>query len=197
MKKILFIAATLFPFFILGQSQDQNYVLTKIYKEPNTSSVANPTLSQAAQNITYFDGLGRPIEQIAHKQSPNGKDLVTHIEYDAFGRQVNEFLPIVLEETLNFQNTTRDNVTGFYASQGLASENSQFPYSYKELEASPLNRVMVQWAPGEKWTKEAENGHPIRFDYQTNINDEVTLFKAATTWNDNSGLYDISLSSQR
>ena len=82
MKKLLFITAVLLPVLALGQSPDQNYVKTTTYKEATTSSIPSPTPNQATQSITYFDGLGRPIQQIAHKQAGNGNDMVTHIEYE-------------------------------------------------------------------------------------------------------------------
>ncbi|WP_164975895.1 DUF6443 domain-containing protein, partial [Chryseobacterium sp. CH25] len=35
------------------------------------------------------------------KASPQGKDVVTHIEYDPFGRQVKDYLPVPQSGTLN------------------------------------------------------------------------------------------------
>ena len=34
---------------------------------------------------------------MAHQQSNSGKDIVTHIEYDAFGRQTRDYLPFVAD----------------------------------------------------------------------------------------------------
>ena len=84
----------LIPFLALAQSQDQNYIKTTTYKKASTQvtvDVTNP--ADAAVQVSYFDGLGRPIQQIAHKQSSSGYDIITHIEYDAFGRQIKDFLP--------------------------------------------------------------------------------------------------------
>ena len=73
MKKLLFITATLFSVFALGQSTDQNYIKNTTYKVPTTVT-PNPTDAQKTQNVTYFDGLGRPIQQIAKAQSATAKD---------------------------------------------------------------------------------------------------------------------------
>ncbi len=87
MKKILYILL-LFPIVVIGQTNSENYIRTKTYKTETATSISSPSVTEVNQNITYFDGLGRPIQQIAHQQSNSGKDIVTHIEYDAFGRQV-------------------------------------------------------------------------------------------------------------
>jgi len=52
--------------FTLGQSADQNYILTSTVRD---STGSKPPSKQ----ITYFDGLGRPMEQINFEQSASGK----------------------------------------------------------------------------------------------------------------------------
>ena len=71
-------------FFGYAQSTNQNYVLTKTYKTETQNPISSPSPSDAVQQITYFDGLGRPIQQIAYRQSGDSKNLVTHIEYDGY-----------------------------------------------------------------------------------------------------------------
>ena len=92
MKKLFYLAICI-PVLALGQSTDQNYVKTTTYKEPTTTSSPNPDVNVANVQVSYFDGLGRPIQQVAHKQSNTGKDIITHIEYDANGRQSKQYLP--------------------------------------------------------------------------------------------------------
>jgi len=181
-------------FFIYSQSQDQNYIKTTTYKKPTsqgTVDVTNP--ADAVVQITYFDGLGRPIQQVAHKQSNSGNDIVTHIEYDSFGRQTKEYLPYANQyATLDYTNpaTVATELTSFYSSYNGGTTN---PYSEKELEASPLSRVFKQAAPGDAWAM--GSGKEIKFDYQTNEENEVKLFKATATWNATTQLYDIAISS--
>ena len=164
-----------FTIAIYSQSPDQNWVKTTVYKQPTTRAVQNPDITVANTQISYFDGLGRPIQQVAHKQSNSGNDIITHIEYDAFGRQTKEYLPYTNDApSLNYTDatTTVSELTGFYSSYNGGTTN---PFSEKELEASPLNRVFKQAAPGDAWA--LGSGHEIKFDYQANKANEVKKFK--------------------
>lgn len=187
MKKILYIILVI-PVFVLGQSTDQNWVKSVTYKQPTTTSVANPDVTVANVQVSYFDGLGRPIQQVSHKQSNTGKDIITHIEYDEYGRQIKEYLPYVsTSASLSFLPSAQTDLLSFYASPSIAStgnpafEATGNPFSEKQLENSPLNRVFKQAAPGEDWLM--GNGKEIKFDYQTNIANEVKLFKANAVFN--------------
>ena len=194
MKKILFLLVLL-PIMVVGQTQTENYIKNTTYKVAITTSIATPTITQASQNITYFDGLGRPIQQVAHQQSVTAtgtvKDIVTPIEYDAFGRQAKEYLPYVPTTTasLDYKTTALTDVGTFYNT--ATYENTLNPFSQKEFEPSPLNRVLKQAASGNDWA--LGNGHEIKLDYQTNTASEVKLYTATATWNSTTGVYDIAL----
>lgn len=145
------------------------------------------------QSITYFDGLGRPVQNIAIGQGADGSDLITPIEYDGFGRQEKEYLPFSLPNPGN-QYPRIDTQTAIHNAISFYNTNEYWnttnPYSQKKFENSPLNRVLKQAAPGKEWAM--GEGHEIKIDYQTNKNDEVRLFEVITTWDASSGLYDIS-----
>ncbi|WP_169051635.1 DUF6443 domain-containing protein [Flavobacterium sp. H122] len=185
MKKL--IIALFFPALALAQSTDQNFVKTTTYKGPGAT---NPSAV-----VTYFDGLGRPIQKIDNAQSNTGKDIVTHIEYNAYGRQPKEFLPYVAATAdMLIKTTASTEVLTFYNKPEY--ENTSNPYSEKLFEASPLNRVFEQAAPGNAWALSAPVKHTIRLDYQANSDsDAVKLFKVTTTWNGTNGVYDISINS--
>ncbi len=188
MKKLLYILLLSLPVFVFAQSPDQNWVKTKTYKQPTVSAIATPSVSQASTQVTYFDGLGRPIQQVAHGQSNTGKDIITHIAYDAFGRQTKEFLPYASQTTsLNYNPSASTEVFSFYTSY---NEGTQNPYSEKLLEASPLGRILKQAAPGNAWAM--GSGKEIKFDYQTNTVNDVKLYKATTTWNATLEVYAIA-----
>ena len=146
------------------------------------------------ENITYFDGLGRPKQQVANAQSFSGKDIVTPIEYDAYGRQVLDYLPYKSQSTnLDFKTTANVDLLSYYSNPTLAlTGNPNFeattnPYSQKKFEDSPLNRVLEQAAPGNDWS--LTNRHTIKMDYQANGLNEVKLYTVATVL-DAAGVYN-------
>ncbi|TPV31153.1 RHS repeat-associated core domain-containing protein, partial [Paucihalobacter ruber] len=62
-------------------------------------------------------------------------------------------------------------------------ENTNNPYSEKDFEASPLNRVLKQAAPGYDWRM--GGGHEIEMDYQSNTNTEVKRYEVSLTFANN------------
>src|SRR5690606_3906756 len=72
---------------------NENYVYTRTYQTPMTSDAGINENRDVIESVTYFDGLGRPMQQVGIKASPDAKDIVTHIGYDSYGRQDKEWLP--------------------------------------------------------------------------------------------------------
>ncbi|MGC4040323.1 MAG: DUF6443 domain-containing protein [Flavobacterium sp.] len=189
-SRILYVAI-LFPALFFGQTTTQNYVKTTIYKKASSEgsvNLADP--AQAAITITYLDGLGRPVQQIAHKQSGNGKDIITPIVYDSIGRQQKEYLPFAsAQSSMAYVDGT--SLIADLVSQYTGLYGDSNPYSQKQFEASPLNRVLKQAAPGNAWAM--GNGHEIQFDYLLNDSNEVNWFRAETLWNSTDRVYTASL----
>ncbi len=167
---------------------DENYVFTRVYQKPVTS----PEATGVIENITYFDGLGRPKQQIGIKASPDQKDIVTHIEYDAYGRQAKQYLPFesnTTEGLLKSVNINTD-INSYYKNTytddfidvALSDINA---YSESVFEASPLNRILKQGAPGAAWkaNSTSDNDHTIKFDWKTNTTNEVVYFEVTFTDN--------------
>lgn len=184
--KQLFYLLLLSPVLVLAQSTDQNYIKKIFYKQPVTNVIATPTSAQAAVDVTYFDGLGRPIQHVAHKKSATGKDVVTPIDYDYFGRQALDYLPYVSQTaTMAYDAVALDNVWTFYNT--VDYDYTTNPYSEKKLEASPLGRVLEQASPGADWSY--SSGHTVRFVYSSNIggtapaNMQVLKYKAIAELN--------------
>jgi RHS repeat-associated protein len=180
---------------------DHNYIITKTYKKQSVIAFTNPSPDQATVNITYFDGLGRPIQQNAKQQSAKGKDIITAMEYDALGRQANEYLPIAGSTTnMVFDTNAIANTLTYYGTpNALQNGNPNFveattnPYSKKSFESSPLNRVLEQAAPGNDWA--VMNNHTIKLDYQTNNTfDAVKAYTVTTSWDTpTAGIYNPSI----
>lgn len=176
------------PFVVIAQTptQTENYVRIKTYNTATTSSLPSPTIAQASQNVTYLDGLGRPIQQVAMQQSGGGKNIVAPIEYDALGRQIKQYLPYATSTSgLDYESSALTDVINYPSYQG------QNPYGETLFENSPLSRVLKQAAPGTDWAM--GGGHEIKHDYKNNVANEVKLFTATSTWNGSTRLYDIAL----
>ncbi|ASK32521.1 sugar-binding protein [Chryseobacterium sp. T16E-39] len=170
-KQIISIACVLTASLIHAQlSTTENYVYSKTYLDYNTSNVATKT----AETVQYFDGLGRPKQVVNIKASPTGKDVVTPIEYDGFGRQVKDYLPVPQSNTLNgaIVPTPLANVTSTpYGQEKI--------YAEKTLENSPLDRLLEQKQVGTAW-----NDKPVKFEYGTNTSTEVKKYVTVTTFPD-------------
>lgn len=141
-------------------SSYNNYVLTRTYTDANGSDYRI--------NIDYFDGLGRPSGSVLVAASPLCKDIVTRQDYDSFGRKIQEWLPRVSEysngkyiPSLEFERLSTD-----------IYNNDTHAYSRTVYENSPLNRVLEQYGPGQKWQ---EGGHSMKSSYMTNLSGVDTL----------------------
>ena len=120
----------LLPLPILcGQSGNQNYISihTKMNAEGTTEQVS----------IQYFDGLGRPVQQILKSHTPSGKDMVTNIDYDYCGRTSKEWLPVPIENNQGYlkPGSFATLSKSYYQDGRPYKENlysSRFRYDYQE-----------------------------------------------------------------
>ena len=186
-KKLLY-SLLLFPALMMGQTATENYIKTLVYKE----STADVT--KAKVQVTYFDGLGRPKQSVSYKATGIGGDIVTPIVYDQFGRQVKRYLPYARRgeaSTLAYRNNlTQINSTIAYYQQKYPGEVTTNPYNETVFEASPLDRVLKQAAPGTDWENKPDNiDHTAKTAFLTNVDgDMVRLLKANASWDEYSGL---------
>ncbi|MCY0976453.1 DUF6443 domain-containing protein, partial [Chryseobacterium sp. CY350] len=172
MKKLIIPISMLFVagLYHAQATNTENYVQTRIYLEPVTTSSSS---AKQIQTVQYFDGLGRPKQVVNVKASPTGKDVVTHIEYNQFGRQLKDYLPVPQSGTMNgaivpnaLSNATQPSIYG-----------TEKIYSEKIPENSPLDRIQQQIQVGTAWANK-----PVQFGYDTNINGEVKKYAKTTVW---------------
>ncbi len=137
------------------------------------------------ESITYFDGLGKPKQQIAVGQSPERKDIIQHIEYNEFGRVSKQFLPheysvgtlgtyrtgTNLSTKAYYKNKYPEDFPGPADVQGISETT---PYSERNFELSPLNRLEKQSSPGELF--KMGSGHELKFEYKINATHEVKKY---------------------
>ncbi|MEF9478444.1 DUF6443 domain-containing protein [Chryseobacterium sp. 1B4] len=164
MKKLIIpIGALMISGFVQAQlSTTENYTYSKTYLDYDTNN--QPT--KTSETVQYFDGLGRPKQVVNIKASPTGKDLVTAIPYDGFGRQVDTWLPAPMN-TLN--GGIQPGV--LMAAQTYYGDNT--PFVHKNLENSPLDRIFEQKQVGTAWSTK-----PVKFEYNANADGEVKKYNA-------------------
>ena len=131
-----------------------SYVLTR--------TMLNDIGNSYLDNITYYDGLGRPFQTVQKAvQAGNAvnKKLATLQEYDAVGRETNGWLPIPVTSSVYLAPASfKSGAPGKYG-------NDSRPYSQSVYEASPLNRVLQQYGPGAAWYSA---GRAVKTEYLTN-----------------------------
>ncbi|WP_214225834.1 DUF6443 domain-containing protein [Pedobacter sp. B4-66] len=167
-------------------SQDQNYMITYTPRtELLTESAvigATSDRTKVQANIQYFDGLGRPLQNVEWKGSPNMRDLVTPIVYDAYGREDKKYLPYTTTAVTSngsYKTTAITDQNSFYTSPssttwtapGVVTIPGNAAVSKTILEASPLSRVLEQGAPGTVWqpgTRTATTGRSVVASYGAN-----------------------------
>lgn len=138
---------------------NENYLVTHRPRDPINSLGEASSGKILGTEITYYDGLGRPMQQIEAYSSPSEKDIVTPIEHDGLGRQVKDYLPY----------RAPDGTAGHYRSDGVTAQRSFYnsspgdvvqiqhvggvtpSFAQRVYEPSPLNRTKEQGFPGATW----------------------------------------------
>ncbi|MCK9205015.1 MAG: DUF6443 domain-containing protein, partial [Bacteroidales bacterium] len=156
-------------------SPDLNYIITKTPQISGFIPGNSYNCSQVATDISYFDGIGRQLQDVLVMASPGQKDMIKPYSYDFAGRPEADFLPY---ESANGQNGQYD--ASYPANQKNFIENmfgpvnKDYGYSQPFYEASPLNRVLKQSAPGAEWALKPntpDQEHVVEMDYLVNESD--------------------------
>ncbi|WP_312769892.1 DUF6443 domain-containing protein [Epilithonimonas sp.] len=172
MKKYILPISLLASVLYDAQTNTENYIQSRTYLEPVASS---STTAKQFHTVSYYDGLGRPKQIVSVNASPLGNDVVTKIEYDPFGRQTKDYLPV--PQTGSSNGAIYGNPLANVTSTPYGTEKI---YSEKVLEASPLDRIQQQIQVGNAWSSK-----PVAFGYETNTATEVKKFVTTTTWLNN------------
>lgn len=96
MKKYISILILLLSCVILEAQtlSNENFIYTAVpQKAVKTADFNKLAKEEVIQNVTYFDGLGRPMQSVGIragiKSDGSVTDVITHIGYDDFGRLQN------------------------------------------------------------------------------------------------------------
>jgi RHS repeat-associated protein len=149
------ILSNRYAFDPTNASNDYNYIKTEeAFYNYSATQLANANPDQKNVTWQYFDGLGRPMQTIQSKASPDFRDVVVPMEYDQFGRQVKEYLPYTAYNDSRFQTGATSAQSTFYNTSvpyKYYVKTDAAPYAQTVYEDSPLNRVLQHIAPGTAW----------------------------------------------
>ncbi len=162
-------------------AESLNHIHTTVPKTlaTNVSSLAN---DEKSESRIYYDGLGREKQSVVIRGGSASEDVVTHFEYDDFGRQAKKYLPF--PETSNggeyrtedlataTQQYYLNNYPGDFSGISLPDVNA---YVETIFERSPLGRVLEQASPGKDWR--VTGGATTASRYETNAASEVKLYE--------------------
>lgn len=157
----------------LALSFDKNYILAYTPQQPCTDAAELPVEQRGAQ-VIYYDGLGRPLQQVQPLASPWLEDVVTPISYDPYGRQDKDYLPYALYGGKgSYQPAAFNAQPAWYAERYTADEGAA-AFSRRRYEPSPLNRVVEELLPGSGAYATTAT---LRHGYGSNGADEVKLWQ--------------------
>lgn len=199
----LFIILLTFMHFIRVSGQDQtpfiphynntvkyNYSRIWVPQGPLTDLATLTSMpTQSVREVTqYSDGLGRPIQTVNKEgsletNSNTAKDIISAFTYDAFGRQVRNYLPFAsAANDGSFQLNAFDQQATFNQGE-YGSQGETWFYSRTNFESSPLNRVTEVFAPGNSWVgtnaiPDPSQRKSLKTKYYTNVrdDDDVKIF---------------------
>jgi hypothetical protein len=153
-----------------SSSMPVNFVRTWVTQSPQTDPalMAGKPLKEVKETTQYLDGLGRPIQTVVKKGSlktgTTALDLVQAVYYDAFGRESLQFLPFAANTADGSTNTSDGSFKSihpfqqqqyFYSNSNpnspIKDQGETYYYSKTDFEASPLNRPLKTYAPGNSW----------------------------------------------
>jgi len=183
---------------------NQNYIATYTPRVAGITNPSAPTNStcQVMANVQYIDGLGRPIQTVSVKGSPQLNDIVQPIAYDAYGREATKYLPYTLTASAVSDGSYKSNAltagagqNSFYTTPPTGVAAISNPQSVTVFEASPLNRVTEQGAPGDAWQPGTTGtaGHTVKLAYTTNNITALTDTANSTTV----ALYTVTINSDQ
>lgn len=181
MKKRIALIVALVPVLIFGQapSQDKNYVHTTSYTVPvQEGQQATVAPENKTESVTYYDGMGRPMQSIGIRVGGNSESVIKHYTYDGVGRQAKSYMPYANDpNTTNHYLYVTDALTQthqFYNTEKY--EYTSNPYGETKFDHSALSRPVEAAAQGNDWA--LNSGHTKKIEYRSNSSNEVMNFSA-------------------
>ncbi|MCM1078563.1 MAG: DUF6443 domain-containing protein [Bacteroidales bacterium] len=149
---------------------------TECYSYNESGSGNNYTMTETMSDedgyertteITYYDGLNRPVETVADGLNTTGKYVASHITYDDRGRASETWLPVI-------SGTSSDYVTySSVVSLARSTYSDEHACSHKSYDI--LDRPLKETTPGAAWHS---GGKGVTYEYMTNSANSVMKYDA-------------------
>lgn len=141
----------------------RNYVRSFIPGKPTTNTADLSVVFQAQQNnpcvttTRYFDGLGRPLQEVFRSGGSGNTDIVQVHTYDDAGREAVQYLSYPLSDLFTFDHGKLkvNPLSQLSAAYNLLYPGQQ-PYSLNEYDNSLLDQIEKSYAPGASWVGNGE-----------------------------------------
>lgn len=138
-----------------------------------TKTATDSLCNMYIENKTYFDGLGRSLQQVEVGAAKGGADLIQAYLYDLKGREAKTCLPFAVTNNAGeFVNNAEAKMDQYYAS-AYNTTGPTYPYTYNEYDGSPLNRIVRIFRPGSVYQDQMD--HFSAYDYGTNSSEDQVL----------------------
>ena len=124
---------------------------------------------------SYFDGLGRPMQEVVRMGNPsNARDVVSVHAYDEMDRESYKYLGYGAADYASNRGKLRISpLTELSGAYNFNYQGEQ-PYSQNVYEKSPLEKVLKSMAPGSSWIG-SNRGTTVDYDINANGNEDRIL----------------------
>jgi RHS repeat-associated protein len=174
-------------------TQDGTFSVVEPYEESFTLNAARSTsvsvpiddyseieglsVSEKSQSVSYVDGVGKLRQTISLHSSPDQQDMIGFAEYNALGKKTIDYLPYAGNSVDGlYVPTAKEEQEAFYcvdSSSGCAIARNTHPYSKTVVEASPLQTIKEQGAPGQQYQPGV--GNTIRYQTHANVQGDALI----------------------
>jgi len=136
----------------------------------NANEVKQLSVADRLQTVTYANGFGQPMQQVAVQAGPGQQDIIQHVGYAGEATAAQTYLPFPVPAQNKTPGTYEQNavtqLTAYYVTKG------GLPYTTTTSEASPLGRPLDQTQAGLDWA-----GHTNNVEYDVNESNEVHMWE--------------------
>ena len=122
------------------------------------------TSSNTVNDNAYYDGLGRPVQQVSVGAAPSGNDIIATTAYDNKGREFKKLLPFSYDNDGAFAHNAAYKSNTFH--------NDDYASTVTTFDNSPLDRTVRSYKPGEVYQSD-DAQHYVEHNYSLNVANEV------------------------